>query len=318
MAASSLLSPLSRGLARLSGTGRAVVLKYHRVLESRDPMRPGETTAEDFDAQMSVVAAHFPCKTFGSFIRGRGTAEGAPNTVVVTFDDGYKDNHDVALPILRKYGVPATIFVASGYLTGGMMWNDRLIEAMRVSVGRHVDLREAGLGEPKIATLEDASRAARETLSAIKRWPQQQRAQFVDDFAAWAGLDPAHRVMLNGAEVTALAGAGIEIGAHTVTHPILSTLSPDEARAEIVQSRVELGRLLGREIATFAYPNGRPSKDFTDADVERVKEAGFSGAATTAWGCASARSDPFRVSRQAIWGSSRARIWYQLLRNFRQ
>ncbi len=312
-----LLRFASLRLSRLRGEGRAVVLKYHRVLESPDAMRPGETTAQEFEAQMNVVASNFACQTFGSFIRSRSGGGFTDNTVVVTFDDGYKDNHDIALPILKKYGIAATIFVASDYLNGGMMWNDRVLEAMRASVGRSMDLREVDLGEVRVATLEDASRTAHTILSAIKRWPQERRAGFVDAIASSSGGGEG-RTMLNAAEVVALADAGMEIGAHTVTHPILSTLSADEARAEIAQSKAALGRIIAREIQTFAYPNGRPDQDFSAGDVERVREAGYIGAATTEWGCATPSSDAFRIPRQSIWGSSRSRIWYQLMRNFRQ
>jgi peptidoglycan/xylan/chitin deacetylase (PgdA/CDA1 family) len=123
--------------------------------------------------------------------------------------------------------------------------------------------------------------------------------------------------MMNAGEVTALADAGMEIGAHTVTHPILSTLSPEQAWSEISQSKVALERLLGRRIETFAYPNGRPNKDFTGSDVEHVKKAGFRGAVTTGWACATPDADDFLIPRQGIWGSSRPKLWLQLLRNFR-
>jgi peptidoglycan/xylan/chitin deacetylase (PgdA/CDA1 family) len=305
-------------LSRVFGAGRAVVLKYHSVLAAPDPMRPGETTADEFDAQMGVVAAAFGNETFGDYIRSRGARSRRENTVVVTFDDGYKDNHDVALPILRKHGIRATIFVASQYLAGGAMWNDRFLEAMRASVGRSVDLEEAGLGKARVASLEDASGLAQRTLSSIKRWPQARRERFVDEFVKSCDYDGGQRVMLNASEVAALAEAGMEIGAHTVSHPILSTLSADESWKEIADSKAALERVLGRGVATFAYPNGRPNKDFTDADVERVKRAGYIGAVTTRWACATAAADAFQVPRQGIWGANRAKLWLRLMRNFRK
>lgn len=306
----------SSKLSCLFGTGRAVVLKYHSVLASPDPMRPGETTAEEFDAQMAVVAASLKSQTLGELIDGR-RASAKGNTVVVTFDDGYRDNHDVALPIMKKHGVRATFFVSTGYLEGDAMWNDRLIEAMRSSVGRTVDLAEAGLGTVAVDTLETAGRTVQRALAAIKRWPQQQRASFVDRFVQVSGLSPKNRIMMDAAEVAALARAGMEVGAHTVTHPILSTLSPEESWSEIAHSKEALERIVGREVRTFAYPNGRPDKDFTEEDVQRVMKAGFIGAVTTEWGCATPRSNDFRIPRQGIWGKNRAKLWLQLLRNFR-
>ena len=311
-----LLKLASPRLSRVFGSGRAVILKYHRVLASPDVMRPGEVTAAEFDAQMRIVAASFRSVTFGGWIAERRSSRNGDNAVIVTFDDGYKDNHDVALPILREHGVAATFFVASGYLDGGMMWNDRLIETLRKAVGSVVDLGAAGLGRVELRTLEDASRAAAQVLAAIKRWPQEKRAAFVDELAGSSGRQP-DRVMMDAAEVRALAAAGLEVGAHTVTHPILSKLSPEQAWAEISRSKEALERILGRDVLTFAYPNGRPEKDFTDADVERVRKAGFVGAVTTRWGCARPADDDFLVPRQGIWGTNAAKLWLQLLRNFR-
>jgi peptidoglycan/xylan/chitin deacetylase (PgdA/CDA1 family) len=315
MAAKGLLGFASRS-SRVFGTGRAVILKYHSVLAAPDVMRPGEVTADEFDTQMRVVAASFPTRTFGEWLSGRAAGRRQRNAVIVTFDDGYKDNHDVALPILRKHGVAATVFVASGYLAGGMMFNDRLLEALRAAVGRTVDLREAGLGQVALDTPEQASRTAAQALSAIKRWPQDKRASFVDELAR-AGSAPHPRIMMNAGEVRALADAGVEIGAHTVSHPILSKVSAEDAWTEISESKKALEAVTGRAVRTFAYPNGRPDKDFTLADVQRVKEAGYLGAVTTRWACATPGADAFLVPRQGIWGKSRMKLWLQLLRNFR-
>lgn len=123
-------------------------------------------------------------------------------------------------------------------------------------------------------------------------------------------------MMMNADEVSALAAAGMEIGAHTITHPILSTLSPDEARAEIVQCKSTLEKIVGQDVQSFAYPNGRPETDFTQADVERVRNAGYRGAATTQWGSAAPRSDNFLIPRQSLWGSNPWKIWIRLLRGF--
>jgi len=315
MATSVLLKFASRRLARISGRGRAVILKYHRILESADFMRPGETTAEEFDAQMRVLSTTFPCETFGGLIEKRNLGRHQHAAVVITFDDGYKDNFEFALPILRNYGLTATIFVSTGFIGNGMMWNDRVIEAMRSTVGRSLDLGKAGLGQLRVATMEEASRSAQQVLSTIKRWPQERRSRFVDELAMSTGFEPQSRLMMSEQEITALAAADMEIGAHTVTHPILSTLSPEAAEAEISLCKSELERLVGRAVRSFAYPNGRAGTDFTGADVERVRAAGYTGAVTTDWGCATPDSDNYRIPRQSIWGPNRLKIWYRLMRN---
>lgn len=310
------MSSLARLLARLIGAGRTVILTYHRVLDGPDVMRPGETTAAAFDAQMRVLSSNFPVTTFGEYIQSFDGEMHLDNSVIVTFDDGYRDNFDVALPILQKYGLSATFFIATGFRDGGMMWNDRLIEAVRAAVGQTIDLRDAGGSVTPLATFEDASNCAKQTLARIKRLPQQERATVVEGIVQSVGHTPSGRMMMVDSEIAALANSGMEVGAHTVTHPILASLSVDEARTEIMESKRTLERILGSDVKSFAYPNGRPGKDYSAVHVDLVRECGFAGAATTQWGCATRLSSPFEVPRKSLWGTGGAGIWLRLTKAF--
>ena len=106
----------------------------------------------------------------------------------------------------------------------------------------------------------------------------------------------------------------MEIGAHTVTHPILKSITLDEARREITAGREHLERLLAERVALFAYPNGRPGSDYEAQHVALVRELGFDGAVSTARGCANGTSDRFQLPRTALWGADPLRLLAQLLR----
>jgi peptidoglycan/xylan/chitin deacetylase (PgdA/CDA1 family) len=108
----------------------------------------------------------------------------------------------------------------------------------------------------------------------------------------------------------------MEIGAHTVSHRLLSKLADDEARAEIETSRNVLREITNREIPVFAYPNGRPGQDYGPRDVEIVRQLGFVGAVSTAWGVASRASDPFQLPRFTPWDRTPMRFTARLLHNY--
>lgn len=312
-----LVGALARAITMSFRHSRLVVLIYHSVLDKRDGFRPGDATAKEFDAHMQMLAQNFNCLTFGEAIAEFAEREAPSNSVVVTFDDGYRDNHDRAMPILRSHGLPATFFVASGYLEGSMMWNDVLIESLRSAIGQVLDLSDYDVGSRKLASESDAVELSKLLIKKVKKWQQGDRADFVSALAERVAFKPAGRLMMDEAEVRSLHKAGMEIGAHTVTHPILSTLSREASRQEISTSKAALEGIIGHPVSSFAYPNGQPTKDFLERDVEIVKEVGFSAAATTTWGCVSTTFDRFLIPRQSIWGCSAAKLPLQMLRNFR-
>ena len=110
----------------------------------------------------------------------------------------------------------------------------------------------------------------------------------------------------------------MEIGGHTVTHPILARLPSSAARTEIVQGREQLESLLGAPVTLFAYPNGKPGQDYLPEHVAMVRELGFSAAVATAWGAASATTDAWQLPRFTPWDKTPARFMVRLLWNYRQ
>jgi peptidoglycan/xylan/chitin deacetylase (PgdA/CDA1 family) len=305
------VSPAGRH-ARLS------TLIFHRVLPVPDPMFPDEPDAERFDTVCRWLAGWFNVLPLDVAVQRLRSHRLPERALAITFDDGYADNHDVALPILTRHGLPATFFVATGFLDGGRMWNDTVIEALRLCRAPELDLR--GLAGPELGVLGLADTAARRAaidrvLRAIKYLPIAARLEAAQQIVERSGVEPSRTLMMRSDQVRALRRAGMQVGAHTVTHPILATLDDSAARAEIGQSKHTLETLLGEPVTLFAYPNGRPGQDYSPRSVEIARELGFEAAVTTAKGVASAATDPFQIPRFTPWDRTRARFGVRMAGN---
>lgn len=294
--------PLLKTLTAVSrrSPSRLVILHYHRVSPAADPLYPDNLDPETFAGQIRLIKSTFEPLPLGQALRALAANDLPRNAVCITFDDGYADNFTVAEPILRKYGVVATFFVAAGYLDGGMMWNDRIVQAMRGSNER-VDLRELGLPDYEPGDAAQSRRSLDKLVQAAKYLPQQERERIATRLAAMYPASAATQMMMTSQQVRELADAGMEIGAHTMSHPILAKIDPEVAEQEIVQSKRRLEAVTGRPVEIFAYPNGKPGADFGPEHVEMVRRAGFSAAVTTSWGSAGPGSNPFQLPRIAPW-----------------
>jgi peptidoglycan/xylan/chitin deacetylase (PgdA/CDA1 family) len=300
----------------LSTRGRLLILTYHRVCPEPDALVTGNAHAAGFARQMQVLARAFRVLPLTEAAARLGAGTLPSRAVCISFDDGYADNAEVAAPILERFGLPATFFIATGFLDGGRMWTDTIIETVRAARGAVMDLEDLGLG--RIALDDAAARAGavERLIGACKYLAPGERAARVDAIAAAAGVDPPRDLMMRGEQVRALHAAGMEIGAHTVRHPILSAVSAAEAEAEIVASRDRLAELTGAPVRSFAYPNGKPGVDYSHVHVDAVHRAGFSVAVSTAWGAACPDDDPLQLPRVGFSDTARWRFPLRLLRAY--
>jgi peptidoglycan/xylan/chitin deacetylase (PgdA/CDA1 family) len=273
------------------------VLMYHRVGREADPLRPRMATADEFRGQMRLIARFFrPC----------GLAQGLrllredrlpPRSVAVTFDDGYADNVQVALPILRETGIPATFFVATAYLDGGRMWNDTIIEALRRLAPGEYPFPHAGLSTINVPHSLDRRALLLHLLAAIKHLPQPDRDSAATALADLLGRPLPTNLMMRREDLRLLIEGGMEVGGHTRSHPILSGLSASHAEEEIAGGLDDLAALVGRRPTLFAYPNGRRGLDYGDREVGIVRRLGLTAALVTNRGIVTAGSDPFQAPR---------------------
>jgi len=301
--------------SRTKGSNKLWILIFHRVLEYPDPLREGEVDRMRFDQQMSWLSESFNVLSLNDAIDQLNADQLPSNAVTITFDDGYADNLHIATPILKKYNFPATVFVSTGFLDGGRMWNDTVIESIRNWPDERIDLSEFGMGIFSCKTDQDKRNVISIILTKIKHKAPRERQALVDTLASAVTELPSN-LMLTTQGVKDLHLQGIEIGAHTVNHPILAALGRDEAQAEIEESKQELERIIGKDVSFFAYPNGRFMVDYTAEHVDMMGHLGFKAALSTHAGVSNTNSDVMQLSRFTPWDTVQYRFLLRAAKNY--
>ncbi len=310
-----LLRTLGNSIAsKRAGEGRLCVVNYHRILKAQDPLLETEPDVATFRWQMELLATCFNVLPLHEAVQLIGTGRMPPRAVCITFDDGYRSVHDLALPVLQEFKLPATVFVTSGYVGGGNMWNDHIIEAVQSLPPGQLDLSELGLGAYSLASLGDRRQTVNALTEASKYLPPQARDDLIKRLERMRGEHLDHDLMLTPDMVINLDRAGIEIGAHTISHPILTSLDDESARLEIVGGKQALEAIIGKPVRLFAYPNGKAGKDFDERHVRMAREAGFSAAFTTGHGAVTSQQDPFQLPRSGPWDRTPFMFGMRLLR----
>ena len=316
-----------RGDRRGSG-GRALVLMYHRVNEIRpDPwdlcVSPGH-----FGEHLEVLKALARPLSLTGLLEYLDKGRVPDRSVVVTFDDGYADNFTQACPLLERYRIPATFFLASGLIgSHSEFWWDELEqiffrpgalpETLRLEFGgatREWEFTPDSLWNPRQSEIHRDWKYYKplpgkrhqvfcEVKEFLKRMPGDHRLDLMAMIRNWAGVRtevrPTHRV-LSSQEVIELARAGLnEIGSHTATHPILSAIPIEIQREEIAQSKSALEALLNRPVTNFAFPYGGPDT-YSGETVHAVRETGYRSACTTSDGFVHKHSGAFKLPRVMV------------------
>lgn len=292
--------PLQLSL-RMQPRPRLSVLIFHRVLAHTDALRPGEPTAQAFEHRMRWVKQNFnvlPLLEAAQAMRRNALPRRA---LAITFDDGYADNYTLAAPILKRLGLHATFFVATSFLDGGLMFNDAVIEAIGQAPAGPLDLTDLSLGQYSLGERDSRLGVIGQLLDRVKYLPLAQRQRCVDEIAKRAGAQLPHSLMMSSEQVAELHAMGMGVGAHTHTHPILTRVCPSAACQEVEQGREVLQRLIGAPVKAFAYPNGRPGRDYGPEHVTLVRELGFELAVSTARGAACGGDDFMQIPRFTPW-----------------
>jgi peptidoglycan/xylan/chitin deacetylase (PgdA/CDA1 family) len=286
------------------------ILIYHRVGAAPDPLFPEQVDARRFEQHVRLLNRWFRVMPLSEAVRRLGARSLPPRAACITFDDGYAECAEVVLPILQRHRTPATFFVASGFLDGGCMWNDAVIEVVRSAPGERLNLGRAGFGVVDIACPVRRRAVIDMLIAALKYLPAQERIERVKRMAR--SFTPT---MLSSDQLIALHRAGMAIGAHTVSHPILSSISNAEARAEIADGRARLQDIIQAKVSLFAYPNGKPGLDFEERHAAMLRSQGFDAAVTTAWGAARLATDPFYLPRFTPWDRGSGRFLLRMAAN---
>jgi peptidoglycan/xylan/chitin deacetylase (PgdA/CDA1 family) len=294
---------------------RLSILIYHRVLPEPDELLANEIDTELFQMQMEIIADTFNVLPLAEAVERLKRRELPPRSACITFDDGYANNATHALPILQELSLPACFFIATGFLDGSCMWNDIIIEAVRGMKKRTLNLESSYLGTHRLETRQDRIAAIGFLLPQLKKLDPSKRSDTVEQVLREAEIDRPVGMMMSPAQVRSLTDSGMEVGAHTVSHPILRTLSEQQSREEIANCKIQLEEITGRPISLFAYPNGRPGRDFSRDHVGIVKELGYLAAVTTAKGAATCSTDRFLLPRFTPWDRTRLRFLFRMYQN---
>jgi len=297
---------------------RLIILTYHSVLPSTSGIDSGEArnvVAESMFAwQMRYLAKHYRCLRLEDAVRLLASERPLPpNAVVVTFDDGFRNNLRYALPILQRYALPATVFVTTGHIGRGMqlLWTERVgrllrSAAMPQSVAVSVDAQALTLS---FATSAERDAESRRLLKWLKSMPSGTRDKAIGELErqlqivrerASAGEPDAERYMfMTWDEVRELARGGVTIGSHTVDHPIMSSLDADRRQFEVVESKRRIENELWGPCTLFSYPNGT-AEDFDECDKANLGQAGYLAAVSQIAGTNDRDTDRFALRRLNI------------------
>lgn len=297
-----------------AGPRRAMVLMYHRVSDESDYLGLCVPPVL-FAAQVGLLRERARVMRLVDLVeRLRDPAPLETDVAAITFDDGYRDNLDVALPILRQYGLPATVFVTTTFIDGSAQpTGERLREAVGALWARGVCGDEWGSRDGSTARAvrlvldtPGSFRVLRKLVAELKRIPTGETRAVVADLEQLAGRTHGLReLMLDWQAVRSLAEQDVEIASHTVSHPILSRLPLGEVEQELRESKQQIENATGRPVVGFAFPNGHRD-DFSEEHVRLLERLGYGYACTAERGVNHPGSDPFRLRRIGVGRDSRA------------
>jgi peptidoglycan/xylan/chitin deacetylase (PgdA/CDA1 family) len=264
------------------------VLTYHRAADPSEFAQFDDgvidTTPEAFDRQMAYLAEHFDVVGIEDVLAFRRGERLPKNPVLVTFDDGYVDNHDVVLPILKRHGIKATFFIATSYLAERrLFWWDKINLLVKRSTRTTITLAYPG---PETLTIGPDAAARRKGITRLLRIVKDRYAmdlpRFLDGLAEACGVSLprdeersiADAMLMTWDQVKALRTAGMDVQSHTSTHRVLQTVPEEELLSELGSAREVLEGVLGEPVRAISYPVGKPLR-YTPHIRNAVRAAGY-------------------------------------------
>lgn len=310
-----MLHGLLKTFGSVISRNKLSTLIYHQVVAETDPMRPSEPNAQTFRWHMKLLRDNFTPIGLPEAVKKMKEGSLPSNAVCVTFDDGYLNNLEVAQPILEEFAIPATVYIATGYSEGGNMWNDRLIDLFAKPALSTIKLEAIGMDEVSLGDWQDRREKAYSLIPKIKYRDYRERMTILDQMYKDNQVDEAPHHMMTPEQVKELAGKGVDIGAHTVDHPILKSQTAQEQLNQIKKSKEQLEQWLQKEVTGFAYPNGKPGADYDECAVNVTCDLGFQYAVSTQWGISTENTDVFQLNRFTPWDNSALKFHARLLKN---
>lgn len=260
---------------KLTGSQVAILL-YHRIGSEYAgwSLRPKPLSSQIFESQMEYFCHNFEILSLDRLAHHLLQGSLPEKAAVITFDDGYKDNYLYAYPILKKYHIPATMFLTTGHIgTDKLFWWDKVSYIIRHTAVKQLDLSD--LGCLPLQSESDKIHANSLITERLKKLPDEEKNLLIEKLFNISGtvIPPGlgRELILSWDEVIEMSNDGIAFGAHSVNHPVLTNLPLEQAKGEILQSKQDIEEKLGKVVTTFAYPNG----DFNAELVKFIGESGF-------------------------------------------
>lgn len=296
----------TRLAANLNGPG-AAILMYHSVMV--DPRRESQTlggiihSSQVFAQQMELIAHDYVPVSLDHVLQTLASGRPLkPRSVVVTFDDGYTDNHDIAMPILDRVGVPATFYITVDSVeTGQLPWPSRLRYAFyttkKVSWNDSINNNDAICPLGNFSQRDQAFLYASDVCAKLAGAEQHNFVRKLEEDLEAGPPQPAQRLMMSWEQVRDLTRHGHIVGSHTLTHPNMAYVDADAARTELSASRRKLEEVLDAPVTHFSYPCPALSPHWSESTRKMSHEAGYKTAVTTTGGLVRRNDDPLALHR---------------------
>ena len=297
---------------------RFLILCYHGIGESGNPLIPSPSS-DQFDAQMHFLRDNYRVLSLEDLFRELSDPSSLEPGVAITFDDGYRSTYTQAFPILKKYQLPATIYlIADPVETGQVAWYDRVFSAMAYAPPEEFQVDLEGPWRFRLLSEESRLRSALEIVAFLRGLPNSIREEYCARLEKTFCLpqDATSGKVLNWAEIRVMQKSGVTFGSHTMSHPVVSQLSNAELERELLDSKRYLEEKLGSPVRDFAYPFGKAS-DCGLTTTALLAKYGYRSAVTTLPGMNTPRVNRFELRRiQVGHNSSLARFAFELARAF--
>lgn len=285
------------------------ILAYHRILSVLDESQYGadleliSASVEDFDWQMSYVKKNYNVISFSQLVNAQDKAEDLPeNSLIITFDDGFDDNYTNAFPILKKYSLPATIFISTGYMAKKeTFWFDWVVYVVKKIKQKKLVLDDGKISFDLADDVHQRQLVGEKLLEYLKTIDNKRRKAILDELEIISNMKmsdgcPFSRP-LSWQQVKEMSENNIEFGSHSVNHPILSKLSDDDLMRELSESKKHIEDMLGVNCLSIAYPVGGESA-YSMKVMKFVHQIGYKMAASYKHGVSSEIEDErFQLKR---------------------
>ena len=282
----------------------AAILIYHRVGNTIEhSWSHTSVRIEDFENQIRYLSSKchaIPLDELSQYVQEKKPLP--KRAIAITFDDGYKDNYLNAYPILKRYNMPATIFLTTCHIdTGNLLWDGRVKYALMNTPLEAFELEE--LGTYPLHSPDERKQAYFSIVPKLKEFQEGEKNLLIEKLVARLGVDIpgdlGKKVGLSRDEIREMSNNGITFGAHTITHPILTKLSLEEAGKEIIGSKRRIEEEVDKPVTAFSYPNGEPA-DFNDDIKQILRQNGFACAVTVSPHPITPRTDLLEMGRISL------------------